>query len=139
MPDFLAIVVITIETCGAEPRDHPLAISDRGRGTGRIIRRISSFLFQPRDSGLPKQIPMAPVKAKNGAAVLLFNCLRDEDPLAPDDRRRISPVWQRGFPGNICVGAPMNWGDLFAGDSRATGASPGRPVISPRFKRRKKY
>src|SRR6185503_20533721 len=61
-----------------------------------------------------------------------FNCSSQEDPIAPDDGRRMAAPGQRRFPLNVFGIAPLKWKALFFGDTLSFGAAPLRPVRSLR-------
>ena len=75
---------------------------------------------------LPEQFALDAAEASDCPAVT--HCLRDEYPVAPDDRRRIAGFGQGNPPLDVHVRAPFYRQFFFLGDAGAKRSAPRWPI-----------
>src|ERR1700730_9657321 len=90
LPELLAGEVIAHEPRGAEAGDDALAVGHRRRGTVWVAFAVGRLLVLVFGIALPEQPAIAAVEAEHAAHLALVGRLRQEDALAPDDRRRVA-------------------------------------------------
>src|SRR5438094_10263959 len=81
---------------------------------------------------LPKQLSVVAIETKNGAAVLLFDGLSNENAVAPDHWSRVAVLGQGRAPTRIFVRAPVQGQRGLFGNARSLRAAPSRPVVGQR-------
>src|SRR5262245_8036271 len=106
-PQFLAIEIVAVHSCGAETHDGPLAVE--GLGGAAIPGLVPvPFLLGIGDITLPEQLAVVAGKTEQAALRASRVGLSYENLVAPDDRSRIARIRQRDFPLDVFLVAPGN-------------------------------
>src|SRR5207248_1468920 len=104
-PERFAVHAVAVQPALAEERHHPLAVGGAGRGgpsvlgVARLGRAVPGLL-------LPEDLPTPAVDAGDEPGPARVDRGRQEDPLAPDDRRRLPAPPEGSSPGNR-LGVPL--------------------------------
>ena len=88
---------------------------------------MRNFLFRRHNPFLPKLFPIVARETDQGAAVLLFDGLSNENSVAPYDGGGVATFGQGCPPTDVLVGAPVQGQVFFFGNPVAVRSAPARP------------
>src|ERR1051326_8518021 len=105
-PQFPSLEIITMNSRRTEPCNDSFSVHDRRRGTRRVFL-AGGFFLRRSHTRLPEQPPVLAIETHDGAAMLFFNRLGNENAAVPRDRRRNAALRQGRAPTHVFVRAPV--------------------------------
>src|SRR5688500_5660769 len=98
---------------------------------------MNGFVRCGQDGLLPEDLAVFAIHADEDAiarrvlilGIVPFNATRDEDPIAPDDGRRMTAAGYLGLPGAVLGGRPFAWPALIFGGAASARSAPAVPVL----------